>query len=498
MPLSPAPLLPGTSPLPAPGQRPPTRSALRIAVIATLPVLLVLLAVGQVLLPRMLFIAPGIEAKAGGGGSAAAGGGTVFQGFVYPWTRQQTGGGYQTPASLENMKSEADVFHMNAVIIPVIADMPIRSNTYILWHSTDKGNVDTLPEQDYEKAITDARKAGLVPILELQVRQYDNLSNGDTSSELVGNGWQNVASNIPVGVENLDGTVGNPVKVGTLEHNWFNNYTDFAVHYAELSQHYHLPYFIMGDDLSGLSYDTDQTSRKADPKGVENVPGETCPSDAGRRECEWRHVIHAIRSRSYDTFSSHASRIGALYTGKLMYAAGWGSTDGETPPAFEKINWWDAVDYIGVNADFPLTKDLAIAGLTTLMQAWHGVGKETAGQGDIVSKLAAVSNKFGRQIVFTSAGYPSVLGAASAASLGNSSADDDTQLNATQALISTFSEQTWWAGVFWYADYPFAPREQQLHWNVSSNWAGNSLATSKKAGQWLATVYKPMPIQCSC
>jgi hypothetical protein len=181
-----------------------------------------------------------------------------------------------------------------------------------------------------------------------------------------------------------------------------------------------------------------------------------------------------------------------------MYAAGWGSTDGETPPAFEKINWWDAVDYIGVNADFPLTKDLAIAGLTTLMQAWHGVGKETAGQGDIVSKLAAVSNKFGRQIVFTSAGYPSVLGAASAASLGNSSADDDTQLNATQALISTFSEQTWWAGVFWYADYPFAPREQQLHWNVSSNWAGNSLATSKKAGQWLATVYKPMPIQCSC
>lgn len=500
MPLSPAPMLPGTSPLPGPGQRPPARSALRVAALAAIPVLLVLLVAGQLLLPRMLFLAPGFEARAGGGdgGTIQAGGSVYFQGFVYPWLRSQDGGGYNTPASLQNMQSEANVFHMNAVIIPVVADMPVRASSSILWHSTDSGNIDTLPEQDYVDAITAARKAGLIPILELQIRQYDRLSNGNTSPELVGNGWGQVASNIPVGVENPDGSVGAPVAVGQLERGWFNNYTDFAVHYAQISQRYHLPYFIIGDDLSQLTYDTSQTSRQADPHGVDNVPGENCPSSAGRRECEWLHVIHAITSPGYATLGSHTPQVGAAYKGKLIYAAGWGSVDGSTPPEFEQIQWWSAVSYIGVDAGFPLTKDLAIAGVNTLTQAWHGLGKETAGQGDIVSRLAAVSAKFGRQVIFTSAGYPSVLGSASAAPITNAQRDDDMQMNAMQSLLVTFSSQSWWAGVFWYADYPIAPRESQPHWDVSTSWAGNSLASSKMAGQWLAGFYKPFPLPCSC
>src|SRR5262245_39894797 len=132
MPLSPSPLLPGTSPLPVPGRRPPDRRALRLGAFVALPMLLVSLVAGQFLLPRRLFIAPGFQASAGAGSPVSAGG-LAFQGFVYPWTRRMSGGGYNTPASLKNMQSQANTFHMNAVIIPVVGDMANRSDSPINW-----------------------------------------------------------------------------------------------------------------------------------------------------------------------------------------------------------------------------------------------------------------------------------------------------------------------------------------------------------------------------
>ncbi|HEY7976372.1 MAG TPA: hypothetical protein VID72_13575, partial [Ktedonobacterales bacterium] len=154
MPLSPAPLLPGFSPLPEPGRRPPDRRALRLGLLAMLPALLVSLLAGPVLLPGLGFVVAQTQGQAGGGVPAAAA--AQFQGFVYNWSASQTGGGYTSPASLKNLRLQADTFHMNAVIIPVVADMPIRSSSTLLWRPTDKGNLDTLSDGDYEDAIKDA------------------------------------------------------------------------------------------------------------------------------------------------------------------------------------------------------------------------------------------------------------------------------------------------------------------------------------------------------
>jgi hypothetical protein len=63
-----------------------------------------------------------------------------------------------------------------------------------------------------------------------------------------------------------------------------------------------------------------------------------------------------------------------------------------------------------------------------------------------------------------------------------------------QALLGTFEGQSWWAGVFWSADSPIAPRSKQPFWNVSSNWAGDTLNTSKSAGMWLASHYQNNPL----
>ena len=493
MPLSPAPLMPGTSPLPTPGRRPPGRRALRMGALVAIPLLVVLLAGGQFMLPHILFLAPGLLAQTGNTQQGQLSGDAPFQGFTMMWTRRQTGGGYDTPASLDNMTFEAKTFHMNTVIIPVVADMPTRSASYIAWHSTDKGDKDTFADSVYIQAINDAHKAGLVPILELQMRQQDQLSSGagglNETSQLVGVVWSELRSN-----NNIYGETDN---IGTLEHKWFDNYALFAVHYAQLSEQYHLPYFIIGDQLSNVTVDTSHTTAANDAAGIDRgVPGESFPNCTGRRDCGWRHVIHAIQSATYASFAGHQAQTGGGYTGKLIYAASWsGASEGATDSEYNHITWWDAVDYIGVDAFFPLTQNADVS-VPDLMNAWHGKGLDLKGQGDIYGNLAKIASSTNRPILFTAAGYESAAGANGAPlTASTDSPDQNEQLNDMQALFQTFAAAPFWQGAFWYADQPVSPRSKQSNWDSSTYWGGDTLATSKLAGQWLADYYQPNPLK---
>ena len=498
MPLSPAPILPGTSPLPEPGKQPPNTRALRLGALVALPVLAAALVVGQVLLPSMLFLMPGLQAQAGASTPGQAG--TAFQGFTFPWPRGSSGGGYTSPASFENMQSQAKTFHMNAVIIPVYADMPVANDSYIAWHNTDHNDVNTLPQAQYETAIKDARRAGLVPILELVVKQEDLLRDrSNTDGSLIGTVWSELGFGVSITTDTGQTTI------GRLEKGWFDNYTAFAVHYAQLSEQYHLPYFIIGNGLTNVSYDTSGTKAKGDIDRT--VPGDNCPaSAAGRRDCEWRHIVNAIHSATYSSLQNHKqSQPGGGYTGKLIYAASWtGASDGyATSPEFESITWWDAVDLIGVDASFPITANEIDPQLSDMLNGWHGKGTNlglSGSQADIYGRLEKVADKYNRPLIFTSAGYNSVAGANSKSYLnGNVTATEDQpeQLTDMQALLMTFTTASWWAGVFWVGDQPI-PRDKQPNWIYSSNWAGTLLSTSKAAGQWLAQYYKPDPLPCSC
>jgi hypothetical protein len=466
---------------------------MRIGAILSVVILIVTLGGGQLLFTRILFIGPALQSQVNS--STNSSGIAAFQGFVFPWTRDLTGGGYTTPASFANMQSEATTFHMNSVIIPVVADMPYRDDSGLLWQSSDKGNIHTLPDSNYEQAISDAKRAGLVPILELQVRQEDPLSSGSESSQYVGEFWSDFASTQTTTLGN-----GKTITVGPTEKQWFDNYTAFAVHYAQMSQQDNLPYFIIGSDLTAVSYDTNGTNLHNDPKGIDQtVPGDTCTNPTGRRDCEWRHVIHAIKQASYATLAKHQSTTGAGYTGKLIYEASWSAApsaqlNGASSPEYQSIAWWDAVDYIGVDAEFQLTQNGDDVPPNQLVNAWNGQKTPygAGGSGDIVGNLETVSSQFQKPVLFTTASYASANGA-NTGQPGNSP-DNAEQLNDMEALLGTFAGQAWWAGVFWSADYPIVPRSSQPHWNESSNWAGDTLATSKDAGQWLATQYKNNPL----
>src|SRR5579859_390976 len=501
MPLSPAPLLPGISPLPDPRGRPPSRRSLRIGAFAAIPTLVALLVVGRFFLPQLLFLMPGLQARAGNSGSdtSTSSGGATFQGFVYNWTRDMAknapkGSGYNQPASLQNLQSESDIFHMNTVIIPVVADMPERSNSPLYWHSSDQNDVSTLSDADYGAAIHDALKAHLVPILELQVRQHDQVENGgNDSATLVGAAWD-LQSYVRIGVG------GGQQTVGALEQAWFDNYTAFAVHFAQMSQQYHLPYFIIGDQLANVTVESDYTTRKADPRGIINVPGDpSCPGTAGRRECEWRHVIHAITASGYATINGHHSSTGGGYAGKLVYAAYWDKPSaGVSVSEFDHIGWWDALDFIGVDAYFPLTQNLQDVDVQALINAWNGQFNPSGNQGNIVARLQRLADTYKKQVIFTAAGYASAAGSNSADGISDTTRNDAEQLNDMKAMLLTFTSEGWWAGAFWSADEPIVPRETQPFWKISSAWAGNTLQSSKLAGQWLAGYYQPEPMACTC
>src|SRR5262249_54488816 len=161
------------------------------------------------------------------------------------------------------------------------------------------------------------------------------------------------------------------------------------------------------------------------------------------------------------------------------YGAYWG-TDTKAPPEFENITWWDAVDLIGVDGRFPLTANVAAVPVPTLVHAWHGQKDDLdlAGQGDIVSRLKTVSDKYKHPILFPAAGYESVPGPNSKpGGTVSTNPDQVEQERDMEALLTTFSPTAtpWFVGVIWAFDEPKWPRSSVDGWAFSSSWAGDTV-----------------------
>jgi len=93
----------------------------------------------------------------------------------------------------------------------------------------------------------------------------------------------------------------------------------------------------------------------------------------------WREIIASIRK---------------VYTGKITYGANWDEIN--------KVPFWDALDYIGVLAYFPLTKE-PNPSKASLRAAWR----------PWLDQLDALSAKVGKPVIFTEVGYHEYSKAAS-------------------------------------------------------------------------------------
>ncbi|TVZ56824.1 hypothetical protein OD91_2124 [Lutibacter sp. Hel_I_33_5] len=139
----------------------------------------------------------------------------------------------------------------------------------------------------------------------------------------------------------------------------------------------------------------------------------------------WRHLIKEIRK---------------LYKGKLTYAANWDE--------FKRIPFWDDLDFIGIDAYFPLT-DKKSPTIEEFESGWNSHKKT----------ISAVQKKYNKPVIFTEYGYRSVNFTGAKPWESNRVKDNvnlEAQINGYQALFNQFWKEKWFAGGFiwkWFHDY---------------------------------------------
>ncbi|RIY10508.1 hypothetical protein D0T11_09930 [Hymenobacter rubripertinctus] len=180
---------------------------------------------------------------------------------------------------------------------------------------------------------------------------------------------------------------------------WFASYSTFILHYARLAESAQLDGLCIGTELA-------QTVS---------------------HEAEWRALIKQIRQ---------------AYHGPLTYAANW---SGE----FEQVGFWDALDFIGVQAYFPLSTTERPT-KKALLVAWR----------EPLRRLEAVQKKYGKPLVFTEIGYKTTPDAAVEPWAWPNHLDvltppdEATQAACYAAMFETFWPRPWFGGLFIWKWYP--------------------------------------------
>lgn len=140
------------------------------------------------------------------------------------------------------------------------------------------------------------------------------------------------------------------------------------------------------------------------------------------------------------------AKIKEVYSGKLTYAANWNE--------FNKTPFWKQLDFIGVDAYFPVSGSKTPA-LDECLKRWERY------------KLLIHENalRYDKQVLFTEYGYRSVDYAGKEPWKSDRSMNVvnlEAQVNTTQALFETFWNEDWFAGGFvwkWFHDHKNAGGE---------------------------------------
>jgi hypothetical protein len=160
---------------------------------------------------------------------------------------------------------------------------------------------------------------------------------------------------------------------------WFASYRKFILHWARIAEQGHADLFVVGTELEKLSGD----------------------------EKEWRLVVSEVRK---------------VYGGALTYAANQG-------PDFEKLAWWDCLDYIGLNEYYPLGDDLDFS--------------------KVIEKVEVVQKKYGKPVLLTEVGFASVAGSHKEPwSEPRRAPDWEHQRKCYEALYAAFWGKSWFYGMY--------------------------------------------------
>lgn len=187
---------------------------------------------------------------------------------------------------------------------------------------------------------------------------------------------------------------------------WFESYRTFILHYARLAETNNIAILCIGTELQ---------------------------STAVAREQDWRQLIADIRQ---------------VYAGQLTYAANWHE-------GFETIPFWDDLDFIGIQAYFPLS-DRTQPTVDELIAGWQ----------PHLAAIERVQAKYQKPVIFTEIGYRSVDEAAIAPWEWPASGAETrptelatasglaTQVNCYEAFFQAVWPKEWLAGVYLWKWFP--------------------------------------------
>lgn len=171
---------------------------------------------------------------------------------------------------------------------------------------------------------------------------------------------------------------------------WEEGYKDFIMVHARMAQEVGAEMLCIGTELKNAS---------------------------AQRPEFWRGLVKEVRKE---------------FSGKLTYAANWDN--------FESVAFWDVLDFIGIDAYFPLS-DANTPTVLELKRAWQVP----------LLQIKAVQEEFDKKVLFTEYGYKSTDGTAGRQWELNSRharVNLEAQQNAYQACFEVFWEEPWFAGGF--------------------------------------------------
>lgn len=173
---------------------------------------------------------------------------------------------------------------------------------------------------------------------------------------------------------------------------WFAQYKKFIKHYARIAEKEKVAIFCVGTELSEVVF---------------------------RKKEVWRDCL--------------IPEIKKIFSGALTYAANW--------DAYTDVDFWDLLDYAGIDAYFPLAETVSPS-LEDLKKGW----------GKWLLEIESWQEKIKKPVIFTECGYPSADTAAKrpwetpVRGVPNLSI----QADCYRSLLETFCGKPWFLGLYWW------------------------------------------------
>ena len=190
---------------------------------------------------------------------------------------------------------------------------------------------------------------------------------------------------------------------------WFDSYTAFLCHYAEIAEDTGCEMFCIGCEMLGTEH----------------------------KEEHWRRAIAAVRE---------------IYHGPLVYNTNHGKEMG--------VRWWDAVDYIGTSAYYRVA-DVPGETLENMQRRWEQ-------QKARLAELSRVNG--GKQILFMEIGCRSARGCAMMPydfTHREFPYDEAEQARFYESCLRALWDEPWFAGCFWWDWYTRLPeRTPELGFSI--------------------------------